>query len=122
MEHSSSPDLTVADPSSPSTHLLHGSAGPRNQKVDCGSAGCSRFWLTPRPQRLPHFRVTPQPRVYDGEGKSRMTAARLLILACGLAALVYGLVTGRQVLASDAGNGSDAGDFGRPSRKVPAPT
>src|SRR5271165_4620791 len=32
-----------------------------------------------------------------------MTAAQLLILACGLAALVYGLITGRQVLASDAG-------------------
>src|SRR5277367_6706549 len=32
-----------------------------------------------------------------------MTAAQLSILACGLAALVYGLITGRQVLASDAG-------------------
>jgi K(+)-stimulated pyrophosphate-energized sodium pump len=32
-----------------------------------------------------------------------MTAAQLLIIACGLAALVYGLITSRQVLASDAG-------------------
>src|ERR1700690_988465 len=54
---------------------------------------------------LPAFRVAPQSRVYETmrRGKSRMTAAQLLILACGLAALVYGLITGRQVLASDAG-------------------
>src|SRR3984885_12281306 len=32
-----------------------------------------------------------------------MSAAQLLIIACGLAALVYGLITSRQVLASDAG-------------------
>ncbi len=32
-----------------------------------------------------------------------MSAAQLLIIACGLAALVYGLITSRQVLAADAG-------------------
>src|SRR3954462_10766682 len=32
-----------------------------------------------------------------------MSAAQLLIIACGLAALVYGLITTRQVLAADAG-------------------
>src|SRR5277367_2554243 len=32
-----------------------------------------------------------------------MSAAQLLIIACGLAALVYGLVTSREVLAADAG-------------------
>jgi K(+)-stimulated pyrophosphate-energized sodium pump len=32
-----------------------------------------------------------------------MTAAQLLIIFCGLAALIYGLITSRQVLASDAG-------------------
>src|ERR1700743_2786406 len=32
-----------------------------------------------------------------------MSAAQLLIIVCGLAALVYGLITGRQVLAADAG-------------------
>src|ERR1700748_1774261 len=32
-----------------------------------------------------------------------MSAAQLLIIACGLAALVYGLITGREVLAADAG-------------------
>jgi K(+)-stimulated pyrophosphate-energized sodium pump len=32
-----------------------------------------------------------------------MIAARLLIIACGLAALVYGFITSRQVLAADAG-------------------
>ena len=37
------------------------------------------------------------------EGKTRMVPAELLVLACGLAALVYGLITGRQVLAADAG-------------------
>ena len=37
------------------------------------------------------------------EGKTPMSAAQLLIIACGLAALVYGLITSRQVLAADAG-------------------
>ncbi len=32
-----------------------------------------------------------------------MIAAQLLIIVCGLAALVYGLITSRQVLAADAG-------------------
>ena len=32
-----------------------------------------------------------------------MSAAQILIIACGLAALVYGLITTRQVLAADAG-------------------
>src|ERR1700742_2147015 len=32
-----------------------------------------------------------------------MTAAQLLIIICGLAALVYGFITSRQVLAADAG-------------------
>jgi K(+)-stimulated pyrophosphate-energized sodium pump len=32
-----------------------------------------------------------------------MSAAEILIIACGLAALVYGLITTRQVLAADAG-------------------
>src|ERR1700712_4138674 len=32
-----------------------------------------------------------------------MSAAQLLIIVCGLAALVYGLITSRQVLAADAG-------------------
>jgi K(+)-stimulated pyrophosphate-energized sodium pump len=32
-----------------------------------------------------------------------MSAAQLLIIICGLAALVYGLITSRQVLAADAG-------------------
>src|SRR6195952_2314471 len=32
-----------------------------------------------------------------------MSAAQLLIIICGLAALGYGLITGRQVLAADAG-------------------
>src|SRR5277367_2841955 len=32
-----------------------------------------------------------------------MTAAQLSILACGLLALVYGFITAKQVLASDAG-------------------
>src|SRR6201996_5472190 len=32
-----------------------------------------------------------------------MSAAQLLIIACGLAALVYGFITSRQVLAADAG-------------------
>ncbi|MFL5283931.1 MAG: sodium/proton-translocating pyrophosphatase, partial [Rhodopila sp.] len=32
-----------------------------------------------------------------------MSAAQFLIIACGLAALVYGLITTRQVLAADAG-------------------
>ena len=33
-----------------------------------------------------------------------MQAAQLLILACGIAALVYGLITAKQVLAQDPGN------------------
>src|ERR1700733_5429779 len=37
------------------------------------------------------------------EGKPLMSAAQLLIIACGLAALGYGLITSRQVLAADAG-------------------
>ena len=41
-----------------------------------------------------------------------MTAAQIFILVCGLAALVYGFITGRQVLAAGRRNGSDAGDFG----------
>src|ERR1700742_3704357 len=32
-----------------------------------------------------------------------MTAAQILIILCGLAALVYGFITSRQVLAADAG-------------------
>src|SRR5277367_2162947 len=32
-----------------------------------------------------------------------MSAAQLLIIACGLAALVYGFITSREVLAADAG-------------------
>src|ERR1700710_3039614 len=32
-----------------------------------------------------------------------MSAAQLLIIVCGLAALVYGFITSRQVLAADAG-------------------
>src|SRR5438270_11980916 len=37
-------------------------------------------------------------------GIPRMQAAHYLILACGIAALVYGLITSRQVLAQDPGN------------------
>src|ERR1700760_1710960 len=33
-----------------------------------------------------------------------MLAAQYLILACGIAALIYGLITSRQVLAQDPGN------------------
>ena len=33
-----------------------------------------------------------------------MQAAQYLILACGVAALIYGLITSRQVLAQDPGN------------------
>src|SRR6202050_4038392 len=33
-----------------------------------------------------------------------MHAAQYLILACGVAALIYGLITARQVLAQDPGN------------------
>ena len=33
-----------------------------------------------------------------------MQTAQILILACGVAALIYGLITGRQVLAQDPGN------------------
>src|SRR5579862_9302336 len=33
-----------------------------------------------------------------------MQTAQILIIACGIAALVYGLVTSRQVLAQDPGN------------------
>src|SRR5579863_2211054 len=33
-----------------------------------------------------------------------MQAAQFLILACGIAALIYGLITSRQVLAHDPGN------------------
>src|SRR5471030_1344317 len=33
-----------------------------------------------------------------------MQAAQILILACGVAALIYGLITSRQVLAQDPGN------------------
>src|SRR4029079_11931325 len=33
-----------------------------------------------------------------------MQAAQYLILACGIAALIYGLITARQVLAHDPGN------------------
>ena len=33
-----------------------------------------------------------------------MQAAQYLILACGIAALIYGLITSRQVLAQDPGN------------------
>src|ERR1700760_4283675 len=33
-----------------------------------------------------------------------MQAAQILILACGVAALIYGLITSRQVLALDPGN------------------
>src|SRR3979490_2732589 len=33
-----------------------------------------------------------------------MSVAQLLIIICGLAALVYGLMTSRQVLAADAGS------------------
>src|ERR1700744_1752665 len=36
-------------------------------------------------------------------GTTRMSAAQLLIIVCGLAALVYGFITSRQVLAADAG-------------------
>ena len=43
------------------------------------------------------------PERNNEEGKTRMSAAQLLIIACGLAALVYGLITSRQVLAADAG-------------------
>ena len=32
-----------------------------------------------------------------------MSVAQILIIVCGLAALVYGLITIRQVLAADAG-------------------
>src|SRR5580698_9478859 len=37
------------------------------------------------------------------EGTPLMSAAQLLIIVCGLAALVYGFITSRQVLAADAG-------------------
>src|ERR1700753_501971 len=43
------------------------------------------------------------PERTDRGGKSRMIAAQILIILCGLAALAYGLVTSRQVLAADAG-------------------
>jgi K(+)-stimulated pyrophosphate-energized sodium pump len=37
------------------------------------------------------------------KGKTGMSVAQILIIVCGLAALVYGLITIRQVLAADAG-------------------
>src|SRR3978361_481673 len=44
-----------------------------------------------------------EPKRNHEEGKTLMIAAQLLIIICGLAALGYGLITGRQVLAADAG-------------------
>src|SRR5258706_10771799 len=38
------------------------------------------------------------------QGTLRMSSAYILVLACGVLALIYGLVTSRQVLAANAGS------------------